>query len=154
MIQVNNDTDITFNDKKIQNTNFAKINCQPAVDSHLTPKIYVDNAIDETSLVRNNQDNDFNNFNLTDINSITLKTKAVKDNRIITKSHVDRFHAENQVSRRNLGLVFYNEATGLVKSIQDNKYNDNKLKKLDTTTVSRKCFSNNDLANRKILMTL
>ena len=47
------DTEVNCNDKKLENINFAKINCQPAVDSHLTPKVYVDNAI-ETSLVRNN----------------------------------------------------------------------------------------------------
>ena len=34
-------------------------------------KNYIDNIIDEPSLVRNNQDNDFNNNNLTNINSIT-----------------------------------------------------------------------------------
>ena len=49
----------------------------------------------ESSLVRNNQDNDFNNYNLTNINSITLNTHAVIDNQVITKSYVDQFHQEN-----------------------------------------------------------
>ena len=56
------------------------------LDSHLTAKLYVDNTIDEPSLVRNNQDNDFNNYNLTNINSITSNTQAVNDNRVFTKS--------------------------------------------------------------------
>ena len=45
--KIKNDRDVHFNDKKIENIKFGKINYQPAVDSHLTPKIYVDNAIDE-----------------------------------------------------------------------------------------------------------
>ena len=36
----------------------------------LTPKIYNVNAIDESTLVRNNQDNDFIKYNLTNIKRI------------------------------------------------------------------------------------
>ena len=68
----------------------------PQVGSHLTAKLYVDNAIDEASLVRNIQDNDSNNYNLTNINSITLNTQAVNDNQVITKIYVDEFHQENE----------------------------------------------------------
>ena len=32
-------------------------------DSHFTPKLYVDTEIDQSSLARNNQDNDFKNNN-------------------------------------------------------------------------------------------
>ena len=95
-----NDKDVDFNDKKIEHIKFVKVNYQPAVDSHITPKTYVDTAIDETSLVRNNQD-DFNNFNLTNINSITLNTQAVNDN---TKPNVDQFQQENERSRTDVGL--------------------------------------------------
>ena len=52
----------------------------PQNDSHLTAKLYVDNATDEVSLVRNNQDIDFNKYNLTKIKSINLNTQAAKDN--------------------------------------------------------------------------
>ena len=52
-----NDRD--FNDVILENIKFVKVNYQPAVNEHLTPKIYVDNAIDGLSLVRNNQDNGF-----------------------------------------------------------------------------------------------
>ena len=72
--------DIDFTDVKLENTNFVQVNYQPAVNEHLTPKIYVNNAIDEISLVRNNQDNDFNNCILTNISSITLNSETVKDN--------------------------------------------------------------------------
>ena len=90
----------------------------PQIDSHLTAKLYVDNSIDEPTIVRNNQDNDFNNYNLTNINSITLNTQAVNDNQVITKNHVDQFHQENERSRRDLGLSFYNEEVGLKKLIK------------------------------------
>ena len=58
------------------------------MNAHLTPKIHVDNAIDESSSVWKNQDNDFNN----NLNSIFLNTQAVNDTQIITKSYGDQFH--------------------------------------------------------------
>ena len=88
--------------------------------------MYVDNATDEISLVRNNQDNDFNNHNLTNINSITLNTPAVIDNQVITKAYVDQFHQENEQSRRDLGIDFYDESNDLAKNDQDNDFIDRK----------------------------
>ena len=86
------ESDIDFNDVKLGNIKFVKVNHQPSVNEHLTPKVYVDTAIDELSLVRNNKDNDFGNYNLTNINSITLNNQVVYDNEIITKACVDQFH--------------------------------------------------------------
>ena len=74
----------------------------PQIDSHLTAKLYVDNAIDEISLVRNNQDNDFGNYNITNIKSITLNTQAENDNEVNTKAYVDQFHQEKERSRKML----------------------------------------------------
>ena len=65
---------INLNDRYITNVRFIQVNQLTEIDSHLTAKLYVDNAIDESSLVTNNQDNDFNNKNLTNINSCTLNT--------------------------------------------------------------------------------
>ena len=75
----------------------------PQIDSHLTAKLYVDNAIDESSLVRNIQDNDFNNNNLTNKNSFPLNTQAVNDDQVITKAYVDQFHNDNERTRRDIG---------------------------------------------------
>ena len=83
------------------------------IDSHLTAKLYVDNAIDESSFVRNNRDNDFNNNNFTNIKSITFKTQAVNDNQVTTKAYVDQFHQDNERSRRDIGLDFCNETSYL-----------------------------------------
>ena len=98
-----NKNDIDFNDMKLQNRKFVKVNNQPAVNEHLTPKIYVHNAIDEISLVRNNQNNDFNNHNLTNLKSITLNHQASNDNQVITKAYVDQIHNDNERNRRDLG---------------------------------------------------
>ena len=80
--------------------------------------MFVDNAIDEESLVRNNQDKVFNNYNLTKKNIITFINQAVNGNKVITKAHVDQFHKENERSRQNLCIEFYIESCDLVKKIK------------------------------------
>ena len=87
-----NNAHIDLNDRNITNARFVQVNQWPQIDSHLTPKLYVVNSIDEPSLVRINKDNDFGNYNLTNINSITLNNPAVNDNQVITKSYVDQYH--------------------------------------------------------------
>ena len=42
---IRNTTDIDFTDKKVENITFVKVNYEPAVDSLLTAKIFVDNLI-------------------------------------------------------------------------------------------------------------
>ena len=107
--------DIHFNDVKLEKMNFVQINHQPALSEHLTTKICVDIAIDEVSLVRNNHDYDFNNFNLNNIKSFTLNNQALNDNQVITKPYVHEFHQENERSRQDLELNFYDESNDLVK---------------------------------------
>ena len=46
-ILIKKDKDIDFNDVKLQNTKFVKVNYQPAANKDLTPIIYVDSAIHE-----------------------------------------------------------------------------------------------------------
>ena len=113
--------------------------------------MYVDNAVDEPSLVRNNKDNDFGDYNLTNINSITLNTQAVNDNQVITKAYVDQFHQENKRSRRDLGIDFYNESSDIVKNNQDNDLNDNKLTNSDGITINRNPSSDNEVSNKKYI---
>ena len=111
----------------------------------------MDNAIDERSLVRNNQDNDFNNNNLTNINSITLNQQTENDNEVVTKSYVDQFHQEKERSRRCLGIDFCDESSDLVKNNQDNGFNNNKLTNIDSVTVNRNPTSDNEVANKKYI---
>ena len=144
-----NTSHIDLNDRNITNARFIQFNQPPRIGSHLTAKLYVDNAIGEPSLVRINQDNIFNNNNLTNTSSIILKTQAVDDNQVITKVYVDYLHIDNESNRRDLGLSFYNEEVDLVKNIQDNNLNDNKLINLEYIKVYRDPTSDNELANKK-----
>ena len=111
-------------------------------------KLYVDSEIDQRSLVRNNQDNNFNNYNLTNINSITLNTKAIDDNQVITKAYVDQFHQENERSRRDLGIDFYDESSDLVKNNQVNNLNNNKLTNIKSITINRNPISDNEVSKK------
>ena len=142
---------IDLNDRNFTNARFIQVNQLPQIDSHLTAKLHVDNAIDELSLVRNNKDNDFGNYNFTNINSITLNNQAVNDNEVITKAYVDQFHQENERSRRDLGIEFYDESSDLVKNNQDNDLNDRKLTNLDSITINRNPTSDNELANKNYI---
>ena len=129
-----------------------KVNYQPAVCEHLTPKVYVDIATDESSLVRNIKDNDFGNYNLPNINSITLNKQAENDNEVITKAYVDQFHRENEQSRRDLGIDFYDESNDLVKNTQNNDLNEHKLTNVDSITVNRNPLLDDEIANKKYIV--
>ena len=86
---------------------------------------------------------------MTNINSTTLNTQAVNDNQVITKAYVDQFHEENERSRRDVGLDFYDESSDLVKNNQDNDFNDIKFLKMDSITISRNPISDNEVSNKK-----
>ena len=146
---VKNNAHIDLNDRNITNARFIQVNQLPQIDSHLTAKLYVDNAIDETTLVRNNKDNDFGNYNLTNINSITLNKQAENDNEVITKAYVDQFHQENERSRRDLGIDFYDESSDLVKNNQDNDLNDNKLTNINSIKINNNPTDDKDVSNKK-----
>ena len=148
---IKNTAHIDLNDRNITNARFIQVNQLPRIDSHLTAKLYVDNSLDEPSLVRNNQNNDFGDYNLTNINTITLNKQAENDNEVITKAYVDQFHQENERSRRDLGIDFYNESSDLVKNNQDNDLNDNKLTNLDSITFNRNPTSDCEVSNKKYI---
>ena len=140
-----------MNDRNNTNARIIQVNQWPQIDSHLTAKVYVDTEIDQSSLVRNNQDNDFNNNNLTKINSITLNTQAFKDNQVLTKAYVDQFHQENERSRRNLGIDFYNKSSDIVKNIQDNDVKVKKITNLDSIASNRNPSFDNEVSNKKYI---
>ena len=148
---VKNTEHIDLNDRNITNCRFLSVNQLPQIDSHLTAKLYVDNSIDETSLVRNNKDNDFGNYNLTNINSITLNKQAENDNQVITKAYVDQFHQENERSRRDVGLDFYDESSDLVKNNQDNDFNNNKITNIDSITINNNPTDDKHVSNKKYI---
>ena len=140
---------IVLIDRYITDARFIQVNQWPQNDSRLTVKLYVDNSINEPSLVGNFQDNDFSYQNLSKINSTTSDTQAVNDNQVNTKAYVDQFHNDDERTRRDLGLDFYSESSGLVKNNQDNDLNDNKLTNLDSNTVNKNPDLDKELANEK-----
>ena len=140
-----------LNDRNITNARFKQVNQWPQIDSHLTAKLYVDTEIDQTSLAGNNRDNDSNIYNLTKINSVTLNKHGENDNEVITKAYVDQFHQENERSRRDFGLDFYDESNDFVKSNQDKDLNDNKSTNLDSFTVNRSPSSDNEVSKKKYI---
>ena len=106
-------------------------------------KNYVDNIF--------KNDIDFNDVKLENINTITLNKQAENDDEVITKACVDQFHQENERSRRDLGIDFYDESSDLVKNNQDNDFNDNKLINIDSSTVNRNPISDNELSTKKYI---
>ena len=136
-------------DIDLKNQNRIKNSPDPISITEACNKNYIDNALDEVSLVRNNKDNDFNNNKLTNINSITLNTQAVNDNPVITKAYVDQFHQKNERSRRDLGIDFYNESSDLVKNNQDNNFNDNKLTNVNSIAINNNPSDDDHVSNKK-----
>ena len=133
---IKNTAHIHLIDRNSTNARFIQINEWPQIDSHSTAKLFVDTGLDEPSLVRKNKDNAFGNFNLTNINSITVNTEAINDNQVITKAYVDQFHQENERSRRDLGIGYYDKSGDLVKNNQDNDFNDNEVTNIISITVN------------------
>ena len=67
----------------------------------------------------------------------------------MTKSYVDQFHNDNERSRRDLGIDFYNESNILVKNNQDNNFNDKKLTNINSITINNNPSDNNHVCNKK-----
>ena len=83
------------------------------------------------------------------LNSILKSLKTVIE--IPTKAYIDSLHEENERSRRDLGIDFYDESNDLVKNNQDTDFNDNKLLNLDSVTVNRNPTLDNELSNKKYI---
>ena len=86
---VKNNAHIDLNDRNITNARFIQVNQLPQIDSHVTAKLYVDNAIDESSLLRLDPDE---KLNLHEQNSIFLNSTLTSPKTIIelpTKSYID-----------------------------------------------------------------
>ena len=112
-------------------------------------KKYVDNIINESSLLRldPNETLDLNNQDSILFNS--SKTSPITILEIPTKAYIDSLHEENERSRRGLGIDFYNESSGLVKNNQDKDFNDNKLTNINSITINNPASDDNHVSNKK-----
>ena len=146
-----------FVNKPYLRTNYIEANIEEDID--LKNQYEIKNLIDPINLHdacnKNYVDNifkndiDFNDNKLTNINSITLNKQAENDNQVITKAYVDQFHQENERTRRDLGINFYNESSDLVKNNQDNNFNDNKLTNINLITINNNPSDDNHVCNKK-----
>ena len=116
---IKNTDHVDFNNKILDNVHSIKVNSFPTIPEHLTAKIYVDNAIfdgvNECSLLRLHPDE---KLNLDEQDSILLNSTITSQKTIIelpNKSYVDSLLEENERSRRDLGLDFYDESSILVR---------------------------------------
>ena len=66
------------------------------------------------------------------ISSLTTLNTIIE---IPTKAYIDSLHDERERNRRDLGLAFFDKEVDLVKTNQDNDFNDNKLTNFDRVTV-------------------
>ena len=89
--------------------------------------------------MRNNKNNDLNNHSLSNISHITINYEPIDDNHIVHKAYVDSL-SENERSRRDLSRVFND---------QDNEFDNNRPKNLDSITVNRNPTLDDKLSNKK-----
>ena len=148
---IKNNAQIDLNDRNITNARFIQVNQLPQIDSQLTAKLYVDTEIDQTTLLRLHPDE---KLDLDNQDSITLNstlTDPITTIEIPTKAYIDSLHEENERSRRDLGIDFYDDSKDLVKNNQDNDFNGNKLLNLDSVVVNRNPTLDNEQSNKKYI---
>ena len=152
---IKNTAHVDFNDKNLDNVRFVKVNSMPAVGEHLTAKYYVDNAIsnsiNESSLLRLDANE---KLELDKQNSIILNSTLTDPMTIIeipTKAYIDSLHEENERSRRDLGIDFYDESNDLVKNNQDTDFNDNKLTNINSIIINNNPTNDNHVSNKKYI---
>ena len=143
---------VDFNDKNLDHVRWIKVNGMPAVEEHLTPKIYVDNAISDIipyvdnlhelnrsrrdlSSVFNDPDNEFDKNKLTNLDSVTVNRNPSSDNEVSNKKYVDDSIGEGTLLRFNQTLENY-----LKVSVGNDTYNLTKYKKIQITDTTETKF--------------
>ena len=112
-------------------------------------KNYVDNMVDESSLLRldPNETLDLENQDSIILNSSLTSSKTIIE--LPTKAYIDSLHEENKRSRRDLRIDFYNESIDLVKNNQDNDFNDNKLTNINSIEINNSPSVDSQVSNEK-----
>ena len=106
-----------------------------------------------TNLVRRDRDNDFDNHSLYNVSSISVTSQAVNDNELVSKAYVDSFHQENERTRRDVGLEFYDESNDLVKNNQNNDFNNNEITNVKSIQINDDPITLQDVTNKKYVDT-
>ena len=144
-IIIKNTDHVDFNDKNLDNVSSIKVNRIPTCEEHLTPKLYVDNAINDIisyvdnlheinrkrrdlSSVFSDQDNEFDNNKLTSLHSITVNRDSSSDNELACKKYIDDSIGEGTKVRFSRTLENY-----LKVSVGNDTYNLTKYEKIQIT---------------------
>ena len=112
-----------MNDRNISNARFIQVNQLPQIDSHLTAKLYVDNAIsdgvNESSLLRLDPDEKLKQ------DSIILNSTLSTPETIIelpTKNYVDEKFNDPSIIKNTNHVDFNNKEIDNVHSIKVNSF--------------------------------
>ena len=136
---------VDFKAKSLDNVGWIKVNKMPAVEEHLTPKLYVDNAIHniisfvdglneinrnrrDLSSVFNDQDNEFDNKKVTNLDSVTVNRNPSLDIESANKKYIVDELDKNTVPRFHQTLQNY-----LKVSVGDDIYNLTKYDRVQIT---------------------
>ena len=104
---IKNTENIDLNDANITNARFVQVNQLPQIDSHLTAKLYVDNAIDEQSLLRLDPDEKLKQDSIV-LNFTLTSRKTI--NELATKSFVvNKFNDPSII--KNTDHIDFNDKT-------------------------------------------
>ena len=148
---IKNTEHIDLNDRNITNCRFLSVNQLPQIDSHLTAKLYVDNSTNESSVLRLDpiEKLDLDNQDSIILNSTLTDPKTVIE--IPTKAFIDSLHEENERSRRDLGIDFYDESGDSVKNNQNNDFNDNIILNVASIQINNNPTNDDHAVNKKFI---
>ena len=114
---------IDLNDRNITNARFIQVNQLPQIDSHLTAKLYVDNAIsdgvNESSLLRLDLDENMTQYSII-LNSTLTSPKTILE--IPTKNYVDNKFNDSSIIKNTDHVDFNDKILDNVHSIKVNSY--------------------------------
>ena len=116
----------------------VKVNYQTAIFSPLTPKIFVDECIDEPKVVKKNPDDVFIRNFLSISSHVIPNCDSVQDNEAVIKSYVVDLSG-NKRTRRDLPVIFFD---------QDTEFDNNNLTNLNSVTINIDPLLNNKVSNK------
>ena len=120
---VKNIEHIDLNDRNITNARFIQVNQLPQIDSHLTAKLYVDNAIsdgiNEQSLLRLDPDEKLTQDSII-LNSTSTSPKTIIE--LPTKNYVDNKFNDSSIIKNTDHVDFNDKILDNVHSIKVNSY--------------------------------
>ena len=118
-----NSEHIDLNNRNITNARFIQVSQLPQIDSHLTAKLYVDNAIsdgvNESSLLRLDPDAKLKQYTIILVSTLTSPTTILG---ISTKKYVDNKFNDPSIIKNTDHVDFNDKILDNVHSIKVNSY--------------------------------